>query len=186
MKELQRSLLKKRILYILYNIGLLAFSFILGKFVQMLVFILFYDLIQNSFLYRFHADTIFPDEPLKASKYCKLITIGVELLYLILCKDLNVSIYSNLFLIFLITGISALLQYYFVRYFENKNILTNKKLLEEECKKAGLSSNATKRLVMHYIEHKSLQELANLERVEIETIKQSIRRSRKRLGLNRV
>ena len=98
--------------YTLYCIGLLALSYFMDRFFQMLMFILFFNLIQNSFLKRFHADTLFEGEPIKAVRYCKVITLVVELIYLVLCKDLDISIYSNLLIIFLIAFINALLQFY--------------------------------------------------------------------------
>ena len=96
--------------YILYNAILLTFSYFVGRFYQMLLFVLFYNTFQNCFRYRFHADTIQHD-PIKAVRLCKIITICVEIIYLMLCKDLDVYIYSNLFIIFLITLLNAILKF---------------------------------------------------------------------------
>ena len=166
--------------YILYNAILLTFSYFVGRFYQMLLFVLFYNTIQNSFKYRFHADTIQHD-PIKAVKLCKIITIFVEMIYLILCKDLDVSIYSNLFIIFLITLLNAILEFALENFLIKKEDLRNESKLLLLCKKAKLSKNATDRMVMKYIKNMTYQEIADLECVDLQTIKISINRSRKKI-----
>ena len=181
MDLLQRSLLKKRIGYIIYNIFLVVSCFLFNRHVQILIFLLFYDLIQNSFNYRFHADTIFPKEPIKATRYCKIITFGVECLFIVLCKDFHVSVYSNLILILIFSAISALLQNYIVILRASKE--NKREALIQKCQEAKLSKYATERVILHYIDHKTCRQIARMENVEVETIKQSIRRSRQKLGL---
>ena len=183
MTKMNKILLRRRIVYITYNIILLSISYFLSRFVQMLVFVLFYNTIQNCFNYRFHSDTIFYDNPIKAVRYCKLITIVVEIIYLCFCKEFEVSVYSNLFIIFLIALLNALLQFYLERVIISSSILHNKSLLLTRCNEIGLTTEAINRLILHYIEHKTIKEIANNECVEIATIKQSIRRSLRKLGL---
>lgn len=166
--------------YILYNAILLTFSYFVGRFYQMLLFVLFYNTIQNSFKYRFHADTIQHD-PIKAVRLCKIITIFVEIIYLILCKDLDVSIYSNLFIIFLITLSNAILEFSLEIFLIKEEDLRNESKLLLLCKKAKLSKNATDRMVMKYIKNMTYQEIADLECVDLQTIKISINRSRKKI-----
>lgn len=183
MNKLRKKLLFKKLIYILYNVLMLTIAYIVNRFFQMLIFILFYNILQNCFNYRFHADTIFPNDPIKAVKYCKLITIVVEIIYLIFCKELNVSVYSNLFIILIIVVLNSLLQFYLERQIINKNILTNKDHVIGICKEFGISKSATNRLILHYVEGLTIQEIANRECVEQETIKQSIRRTRRKIGL---
>ena len=183
MGKLQRIMLRKRIVYYLYCILILTIAYFLNRFFQMLIFILFFNLIQNCFSFRFHADTIFPNEPIKASNVCKLITIGVEIIYLVFCKEFDVSVYSNLFVIFVIALINALLQFFLERALSSKSILQNKELLLIRCEEVGLSKESINRLILRYIDKKSLQEIADIEFVEIESIKQSLRRSKRKLGL---
>ena len=172
--------LKSLITYLIYNAILLTISYFIDRFFQMLIFILFFNFIQNCFMYRFHADTI-EDNPIKAVKLCKIITIAVEIIYLILCKDLDISIYSNLFIIFLIAFINCLLEFAFENYFIKKDVLKDKDKLLMLCEKAKLSNNATQRMLMRFIENKSYEEIANIECVDVESIKKSISRSKKRI-----
>jgi uncharacterized membrane protein (UPF0182 family) len=146
------------------------------------MFILFFNTIQNCFNYRFHSDTIIKD-PIKATRYCKIITIAIEVLYLAICKDLNVSIYSNLLLIFVIAFINALLQFYLEKIVINQNVLQNKETLIQLCKDNNVSDLAMQRLIDHYVNGKTFIEIASQECVEEMTIKQSIRRTKRKLGL---
>lgn len=170
------------IFYIIYCLIILTISYFINKFFQMLIFILGFDLIQNCFSKRFHSDTII-DNPIKATKYCKLITIVIQILFLIYCNETNLSIYGSLFIIFVICIINFLLQYFFERNKVNKSILSDKETLLTLCKEVNLSEEATKRLVMKYIEHKTYEEIAMIEYVNVETIKKSINRSRKKLNI---
>lgn len=165
---------------IIYNTILLSFSFLFDRFYQMLLFILFYNTIQNSFKYRFHADTI-QENPIKAVKLCKFITIFVELIYLILCKNIDISVYSNLFIIFIICLSNAILEFALENFFIKEDDLRNESKLLLLCKKAKLSKNATDRMMMKYIENKTYQEIADLECVDVQTIKISINRSRHKI-----
>ncbi len=182
MNKIKRIMLIKRLGYIFYNLVILALSYVFNRFFQMLLFILIFNYIQNCFLYRFHADTIISN-PIKAVKYCKIITITVEIIYLCVCYPLNIMVYNNLFIIFIIALLNALLEFYLRKTIISANILKNKELLLQSCRDSNISLNSTKRLVLHYIENKSYQEIANIECLELETIKQSIRRSKRKLGL---
>lgn len=175
--------LKGLIIFWIYNIILLTISYFLNRFFQMLIFILFYDFIQNCFNYRFHADTIQTD-PIKAVRLCKIITIVVDIVYLIFCKNLDISVYSNLLIIFVIVFISCLLEFALEIFITKPNYLKDRDKLLELCQKANLTGNATNRMVMKYIENKTYQEIADIEYVDIETIKKSINRSRKKIFKN--
>lgn len=183
MSKLKRKIFFKRVIYYLYCVGILIVAYFLNRFFQMLIFILFFNMLQNAFNYRFHVDILFPTEPTKATNICKIITIGVEIIYLVFCKELDVSVYSNLFVIFVIALINALLQFFLERALSSKSILQNKELLLIRCEEAGLSKESINRLILRYIDKKSLQEIADIEFVEIESIKQSLRRSKRKLGL---
>lgn len=172
--------LKSLITYLIYNIILLTISYFLNRFFQMLIFILFFEFIQNCFKYRFHADTIVTD-PIKAVRLCKVITIGVEIIYLIFCKDLDISVYSNLFIIFLIAFINCLIEFAIQNFAIKENVLKDKDKLLELCNRANLTTNATNRMILKYIENKTCQEIADIECVDVDTIKKSINRSRKKI-----
>ena len=172
--------LKGFISYLIYNIILLTIAYFLNRFFQMLIFILFFEFIQNCFKYRFHADTIVQD-PIKACRLCKVITIAVELIYLSFCNGLDVSIYSNLLIIFVIAFINCLLQFAIESFYSKENCLKNKEVLLELCVKANLSQSATNRMLLKYIDDKSYDEIAELECVDVDSIKRSISRSKKRI-----
>lgn len=175
-----RYRIKELLVYITYNIILLTISYFFDRFYQMLIFILFYSFIQNCFRYRFHADSI-QDDPIKAVKLCKIITIVVEVTYLIFCENLNISVYSNLFIIFLIALLNCLLELALETTIVKESALKDKEKLSILCKKAGLTKNATERMFLKYIENKTYQEIADLECVDLQTIKVSINRSRKKI-----
>ena len=158
----------------------MTISFLLDRFYQMLIFVLFYSFIQNCFKYRFHADTIEP-EPIKAVKLCKVITICVEIIYLALCNKLNISIYSNLFIIFLIALGNCLLEVSIQHFIVKEEYLKDKNKLIILCKNANLSENATNRMILKYVDGKSYQEIADIECVDVDSIKKSINRSRKKI-----
>ncbi len=172
--------LKSLISFLIYHILLLTLAYFLNRFFQMLIFVLFFEFIQNCFKYRFHADTIVHD-PIKACRVCKVITIGVELLYLAFCNGLDISLYSNLFIIFLIAFINCLLQFSIETFYSKENCLKDKDLLLELCANANLSQSASNRMMLKYIENKSYEEIAELECVDVDSIKRSISRSKKRI-----
>lgn len=174
---------KSLIVAIIYNIILLTFSYFIDRFFQMLMFILFFSFIQNCFYYRFHADTIQPN-PVKAVRLCKIITIIVEIIYLIFCKDLDVSVYSNLLIIFIIAFANCILEFSLENFFIKKNCLKDKDKLLELCQKAKLTQNSIDRMVAKYIDNKTYQEIADEECVDVETIKKSINRSRNKIFKN--
>lgn len=174
--------LKSLLAYAIYSAIILSVAYFFDRFFQMLMFILFFELIQNSFLKRFHSDSVV-NNPIKAVKYCKLITVTVEIIYLIYCKRLDISLYSNLFIIFIIATFNSLLQFYAERIVITKFSLSNLEYLKSLCQEAKLSELATRRLIMRYVEKKTIKEIAEIECTEEETIKQSIKRSKKKLNI---
>ena len=53
--------------------------------------------------------------------------------------------------------------------------------LKTNCVNAGISQQATNRLVQHYCYGKTTREIASVEFVEVDTIKVSLKRSRRKL-----
>ena len=171
---------KETLLFLIHCIVLLIIAHFFDRFFQVLMFILFFVFIQNCFKFRFHADSI-TEEPIKALKYCKLITISIEIIFMIFCKELDVSLYSNLVVIFSIALISCIIEFSLEYIVIKVDCLRNKDKLLFLCEKAKLTKNATDRMVLKYIENKTYQEIADIECVDIDTIKKSINRSRKKL-----
>lgn len=64
-----------------------------------------------------------------------------------------------------------------------KRILTNLKKLKAMCLEADLTEEATKRLILKYVDKKTYKEIANIEVVTEEAIKHSIRISRAKLNI---
>lgn len=172
--------LRSLLTYLIYNAILLTVSYFLNRFFQMLMFILLFVFIQNCFNYRFHADTII-DDPIKSTRVCKVITVLVEILYLIICKDLDISLYSNLIVIFLIAFINCLLEFALEHFIIKTDDLRDERKLLELCKQAKLTKSATDRMVNKYIKNKTYKEIADEECVDITTIKKSINRSRNQI-----
>lgn len=179
-----KYIIKDFIIYLLYNLCLLTVAYFLNRFYQMFIFVACYELIQGGFKYRFHADSI-EKNPIKAIRLCKLITIAVELIYLLVCNNLDVSVYSNIIIIFFIAFINCLLEFSLENYIIKSDCLKDKDNLLRLCAKANLTENATKRMLMKYVENKTYQDIANIECVDIETIRKSIHRSRQKIFENR-
>lgn len=167
----------------IYNITLLIIAYYLNRFFQMLNFLIFFDIMQKCFKYRFHSDSVI-DDPIKATKYCKLITICVEVIYMIFCKSLNLSLYSNLIIIFSFSVCNTLLEFSIKNFIIKKDCLKDKDMLLKMCENANLTTNATKRMIMKYIDNKTYQETSEIECVDVETIKKSINRSRNKIFNN--
>ena len=55
-------------------------------------------------------------------------------------------------------------------------------VLRENCSRSRISQSATDRLVKHYCYNKTAKEIADSEFVEVDTIKVSIKRSRRKLN----
>ena len=97
--------------FTVHCIIILSIAYLFDRLIQMALFILLFKGIQNCFKMQFHADTLFPDDAIKATKICKLISIIMEFFYLIYCKNLVVTIYANLFIIVFIAFANALLEF---------------------------------------------------------------------------
>lgn len=181
--RLKWALFKRRIPFILHIILLLLFASIFNKHFEMLLFILGYSFISNCFTNQFHADTIIDDDPLKSTRWCKIITIIIEIIYLYYCKNYDISIYSNIWLIMSIATFSALLQFLLERIIVKESKLRNEKTLLALCEEAKLTKEATNRMILRYIKKLKVREIADLECVEEKTIKESLRRSKHKLNL---
>lgn len=131
-------------------------------------------------MYRFHADSIIID-PIKSIRCCKIITIIIEILYLSLCRSLDISIYSNLAFVLLIALLSCLLEIIIEQSLVKESYLKDKNKLIELCNARNLTKDACNRLIMRYVENKSYQEIADIECVDVNTIKKSLNRSKHKI-----
>lgn len=181
MTKLELKLLENRVIYILYNIFVLTLAFLLDRFLQMLMFILFFNFIMNCFKWRFHSDTICKNH-IKATRLCKIITVCVETIFLCFCEKLIVSVYSNLFIIFSIAVVNCLLEFYLERTLSIKFSLSNQEFLERVCLEANISKINTQRLIMRYVQKLKIKEIADIENVEEDSINHALVRSRKQIN----
>lgn len=181
MFKLKLKLLKNRIVYILHCIIMILFAGIFEKHFEMLLFILFFNAIQNCFNLRFHANTIYEKEYIKADRLCKVITICVEIFYLIFCKSISNSIYVNFLFIFLITFTNALFEFFLKKTMTFEAQLKDKERLLKLCRDANVSQIHINRMVLKYIENKTYQEIADIEKMEYESIRSSIKRTKQKL-----
>ena len=180
MSRLKWKILIKKLIFILHILILLFISYLFDRLIQMLFFELLFNLIQNSFKYRFHSDSII-NKPKKAVKVCEIVTILVEIIYLYISISFHTFVYSNLLIILMISFSNALVQFYILKTSTFNNRLKDQNKLLEMCKDANLTKLATQRLIMKYIENKTVKEIAELEGVEEGTISMSLMRSRKKL-----
>lgn len=182
MKKLVLNKLKNILIYVLYRIATIVIAILFNRLFELLLFLIAFRLVRSCFNKQFHAD-ILTESSLKAVRLCRLITISVEMMYLIICINTNITIYSNLIIVISIAALSYFLQYFLERNIINKSILKDKSRLLSICEEHKISLEATNRLVLHYIDNKTINEIALIECVNPETIKQSIRRSKRILGI---
>jgi len=166
--------------YVLYNIILLTIAFFFNRFYQMLIFLVCYEVIQNCFRYRFHADTI-QTNPRKAVVLCKLITVGVEFTYLLVSLSVEISIYLNIFIIFITAFINTVLEFCIETVRDKYKILKDNDLLIAACNIHNLTKEAYTRLKLKYIDNLTYAEIAERECVDVDTIRKSINRSKHKL-----
>jgi hypothetical protein len=73
--------------------------------------------------------------------------------------------------------------YYYAKYGTKENIVIHNGMKREDliylCEKANLTKIATDRMIMKYVEGKTVKEIAEIESLEIDSIKSSLHRSRK-------
>ena len=181
--RLKWALFKRRIPFILHIILIMLIASIFNKHFEMLLFLLSYKAISACFKEQFHADTLFDDDPMKSSKWCKIITLLVELIYLFYCTRYNITIYSNILIIIVVASISALLQFFLERVIVKVSKLRDEKTLLKLCEEANLTKEATNRMYLRYIKGLKVREIADLECVEEKTIKESLRRSKRKMNL---
>jgi hypothetical protein len=175
-------MLKETIIYTILTTIVLIVAYIFDVLLEMSLFIIFYYFIKSLFSKQFHADTITKSST-NAVRLCFTITFITELVFIFLLISFNLSFYLNIYLGILLGLFSYFLQDYLEKVLIDKSIFKNKDKLLEACKNANLSSLATTRLILKYIDGLKVKEIADLENVEEITILQSIRRSRRKLNI---
>lgn len=166
--------------FIIHCIIMLSIAYLFDRLIQMALFILLFKGIQNCFKIQFHADTLFPDDAIKATKICKVISIIMELFYLVYCKDIVVTIYANLFIIVFIAFVNALLEFslrnIIVKKLNKKEIIlsiveNNEAKIEKFCKKLGVPELAE---TVYFFLNYTAEEAAEWLGVDSSTVKRRI------------
>lgn len=104
------KLIKEYLGFFINCATMLVIAYFFDKFFAMLLFILFVGTIKSCFKIEFHADSLFDNEPIKALNYCKFISILVEIIYLIVSRKLQLTIYGNIFVIFCFALVNSILE----------------------------------------------------------------------------
>ena len=96
-KIILKSKIKNRFYDILYLIILFLFAYLFNKWFEMLIYYISYSIIRNEFSKAIHGSD-FTNSAYKGIKYCRYITLGVQLISLIFIINTNSSKYVNLVL----------------------------------------------------------------------------------------
>lgn len=175
---------RELLIWLLYNVLLLLIAFIFERFLQMLVFILLFNFFHNTFHYRFHSDDI-EKEPIKAVRLCKIITIIVEILFLIFCKELDISLYSNLAIMVSVCLGNCLLGLIIVKIYKYKECVIRKGMNENElieiCNQKCLNDFEKSILIDYYCKGYKLDKIAIKNQYSIDNIKKIKSKLLKRL-----
>lgn len=151
--------------------------FISNTLLQCILIVLSFFAFKVVFKHSYHAQTI-----IKCTSLALLIfNIGSKL-----SLPLYISVFINIIIAFIISYLMYVL-YYFDKFVKlSTEVITygiEEEQLRQKCKLVMLTKYATERMVMRYCYNMTIDEIANEEKVEYETIKQSLRRSRKKLKI---
>lgn len=188
MDSLEVKIFKHRIktisIALIYLSVVFWLAYIFNKTVEALSFILTYTIIRDEFNKAIHGSD-FTNSAYKGNKYCRIITFAVQVISLLFIIAINISKYVDLALSFALGIINFFAKDYLeCKLVKNYNINhIEKEKLISLCEKANLTAAATNRMIKKYVEHKTYQEIAVEEYVDINAIKLSINRSRKRLKI---
>lgn len=183
-----RVKLKKFFKYTLpFNLGIIANIFIVGWLCDKLIEGVLFTACHFALRYKF--DKVYHNN----DGYCRLISHIIVTVSIITIFRLDQSLLFSCVSALCICWIGYIVQDRFELRYENSEFKKikdtevyygiNETLLRKKCKQALLTKPATERVIMRYCYNKSIDEIAFIEKVEYETIKQSLRRSRRRLGI---
>lgn len=176
--------IREFVIWLLYNALLLTIAFLLERFLQMLVFLLLFNFFHNAFNYRFHSDDI-TQTSITAVKLCKIITIIIEILFLIFCKEIDISLYSNLFIMASICLGNCLIKFIIIQTFKYKERIIRKGINEQEliqmCDEKGLNELEKSIMVDYYCKGYKLDKIAIKNQYSVDNIKKIKAKLLKRL-----
>lgn len=169
---------------------ILIIAYFFDKFFAMLLFILFVGTIKSCFKIEFHADSLFENEPIKALKYCKFISIFVEIIYLIVSSNLELTIYANIFVIFTFALVNSILEVALETIFLTTTKNRREKILkllpndeekiEEFCNKHCLKNYSE---ILYLYLNNTIEETSEITGVPVRTINNKINKFIKNFNL---
>lgn len=176
--------IREFVIWLLYNILLLTIAFLLERFLQMFVFVLLFNFFHNGFNYRFHSDDV-TKTPVIAVRLCKIITLIVEVSFLIFCKEMDISLYSNLFIMTSICLGNCLLKFIIIQTFKYRARIIKKGINEKElieiCNSKGLNDLERGIMVDYYCKGYKLDKIAIKYQYSVDNIKKIKAKLLKRL-----
>ena len=183
--NLNKIILKHKIINALWDLlsysVVIILAYILNRPYELFVYVISYTFIRAEFSKAVHGKD-FTSSYVKGIIYCRLITMVVQAISIILLISVDISRYVNVLM-----GISLGIFNFFAKdYLEYHLVKTNlwlmnEQILEDLCVKHNLTDLAKNRLRMRYIEKKKIREIADIEKVEVESIEEFFRKLKKRL-----
>lgn len=186
-----RVILKKFFTYTLpFNAVIVANIFITGwicdKLIESLLFV------ASHFILRYKFDKVYHNN----DGYCAIISNAIITVSTIMLFRLDQSLLFACLFAFSICWLGYIIQDRIELKYENSEFKKIKdakvyygmdeQVLRNKCKINLLTKSSTDRLVKRYCYSKTIDEIAYEEKVEFETIKQSLRRSRRKLKIEDV
>lgn len=180
--------LKKFFKYTLpFNLGIIANIFIVGWLCDKLIESILFTACHFALRYKF--DNVYHNN----DGYCKLITHTIVTVSIVMTFRLDQSLLFSCLSALGICWLGYIIQDRIELKYENSQFKKIKDtpviygmdegILRKKCKQALLTKLATERVILRYCYNMSIDEIAIKECVEYETIKQSLRRSRRKLKI---
>lgn len=173
---------KETIIYIIMTSIILFISYLFDILLEMSLFIIYYYFIKNLFTKQFHADCLVKSAA-TAVKLCFTITFITQLIFIFILVKFELSYYINIYIGVMLGILSYIVSDWSEKFTMDRRLLCNEEVLIKACQEAHISKIATNRLVLKYIKGVTIKEIALMENVEEDAIKQSLRRSRRKLNL---
>lgn len=155
-----------------------ACYFVNNVILEFIIIFVSFVFMRQAFGKSYHSDSVLA---------CTSLAIATFIIATRLSLPLWLSTLCNVFIGCLVAYIMHM-WYFYARYTNKNGVTLHKGMhldeLDQLCEFSNLSEIAYNRLAMHYVEKKTYQEIADIENVEVITIMQSIRRSRRKLNIN--
>ena len=167
--------------------GILLFGWLFDKLIESLLFTAAHITLRYKFDKVYHRDTLLQ---------CFCTTSIINFCSILLTVRLESSLIFACISAFAICWWGYILQDRIELKIQNSEYMRIKNLpitfgmnendLRNKCKQAHLTKLATERIVQHYAHYYTAEELALMEHVEVDTIKQSLKRSRRKLNIKEI